>query len=129
MTYVLARAPAMKPDKSTFAGTGAVMVFSFAFRLPALKPKNAVTRLTPADHVVSTVHGTRTVLLDVRNGHYWGLDEVGTRIWTLAGEGLMETEIAERLAAEYQAEVAELLVDVKTFLNNLEKSKLLRRVA
>lgn len=129
MTYVLARAPANRPDELTSAGTGAVMVFSFAFRLPALKPKKAATRLTPADHVVSTVHGARTVLLDVRNGRYWGLDEVGTRIWTLTGEGLTATEIAERLSEEYQAEVPELLVDVKAFLAKMKKSKLLRRVA
>jgi len=103
------------------------MVFSFAFRLPF--KKSAATRLAPADHVVSTVHGTRTVLLDVRNGHYWGLDEVGTRIWSLTEEGLQPTEIAERLAQEYDANADDLLTDVNNFLKNLEKSKLVRRVA
>ena len=105
------------------------MVFSFAFRLPGFKPKSAATRLAPAEHVVSTVHGTRTVLLDVRNGHYWGLDEVGTRIWTLTEQGLTPEEIAARLAQEYEASTDDLLLDVKQFLENLEKSKLVRRVA
>jgi hypothetical protein len=105
------------------------MVFSFALRLPFSKPKNAAIRHIPAAHVVSTVHGTRTVLLDVRTGHYWGLDDVGSRIWTLANEGLASVEIAERLAEEYEAPVDDLVRDVTVFLDGLAKSKLMRRVA
>lgn len=129
MSYVLARAPAMSSEIQASAGTGAVMVFSFAFRLPSFKPKSAATRLVPAEYVVSTVHGTRTVLLDVRNGHYWGLDEVGSRIWQLTEQGLFAEEIAQRLAQEYDADITDLLADVRSFLDSLQKSKLMRRVA
>lgn len=128
MFYVSTRAPAEVPEPKTSAGTGAVMVFSFAFRLPTRKP-NAATRLVPAEHVVSTVHGTRTVLLDARNGHYWGLDEVGTRIWAHLSEGMSREEVAKRLADEYDADLEDLQADVDAFLDTLRKSKLVRRSA
>jgi len=68
------------------------MVYSSVVRLLALRPKkSAATRLIPAKHVVSTMHGTRTVLLNGHNGHYWGLDETGSRIWELLSAGKSAT--------------------------------------
>lgn len=129
MFYVSTCGWAPVPGPQAFAGTGADMVFSFALRFPAFKSKSAKTHLVPAKHVVSTVHGTRTVLLDARNGHYWGLDEVGSRIWTLMQEGLSPSAVAEKLAEEYDAPLAALEVDVRTFIENMRRSKLVREVA
>jgi hypothetical protein len=83
--YVRAQHHAMRVKQRTAAGTGVDMVSFFRSRNP--DTKRADSRLTPAKHVVSTVHGTRTVLLDSRSGHYYGLDEVGSRIWNLARAG------------------------------------------
>lgn len=105
------------------------MVFSFRFPFPAFKPKNAATRLVPAKHVVSTVHGTRTVLLDGRNGHYWGLDEVGSRIWSLMQEGHSPTGIAKKLSEEYEASPEALRADVDSFIDSMRRSKILREAA
>lgn len=124
MFYVLKGARALGLEPGTFAATGADMVFSFKSRLPAFKPKSAKKRLVPARHVVSTVHGTRTVLLDARSGHYYGLDEVGSRIWSLAREGLSASDITDRLTEEYDAPRESLAHDVTEFLTHLHKSRL-----
>lgn len=126
MFYILSRARAFVPGLEASTGTGAAMVFSFAFPFPAFKPKSAATRLIPAKHVVSTMHGTRTVLLDARNGNYWGLDEVGSRIWSLMQEGVGPVAIAEKLTEEYDASLEDLERDVETFIVNMRRSKLLR---
>ncbi|HET9439390.1 MAG TPA: PqqD family protein [Longimicrobiales bacterium] len=71
------------------------------------------------------MHGTRTVLLDSRSGHYYGLDEVGSRIWSLAQAGFAPSSIAEKLAEEYDAPPDRLRSDVQAFLSELRNSRLL----
>ena len=122
--YVFARAPMREPERTTSAGTGVAMVFSFRTRKPAEK-QCADSRLSPAKHVVSTMHGTRTVLLDSRSGHYYGLDEVGSRIWNLAEAGFPPSTIAAKLAQEYDAPEEKLERDVLDFIKELKHSRLL----
>ena len=121
--YVFTGAPTREAERITSAGTGVAMVFSFRSR-PAEK-QCADSRLTPAKHVVSTMHGTRTVLLDARSGHYYGLDEVGSRIWHLAEAGCSRAMIAEKLAEEYDAAPEKLRADVDTFIRHLKRARLL----
>ncbi len=97
----------------------------FSFRTKASAEVHADGRLLPAKHVVSTMHGTRTVLLDSRSGHYYGLDEVGSRIWNLAQAGVAPSSIAEKLAEEYDAPADKLKQDVQSFLADLRQSRLL----
>ncbi len=124
--YVFNGAPMREAERITSAGTGVAMVFSFRSR-PAEK-QCADSRLTPAKHVVSTMHGTRTVLLDSRSGHYYGLDEVGSRIWHLAEAGFAPSSIAEKLAQEYDAPPDKLQKDVTEFISELKQSRLLEEL-
>lgn len=124
--YVFGEAPQRVGEPESTAGTGVDMVSFFRSRRPT--EKRADSRLIPAKHVVSTMHGTRTVLLDSRSGHYYGLDEVGTRIWGLAQAGLPAATIAEKLASEYDAPAHKLAEDVSTFLRELKKSRLVEEL-
>ena len=65
---------------------------------------SADCRLVPARHVSTTVHGTRTVLLDPLRGRYIGLDEVAGRIWQLARFGADLQETVTWLVDEYDVE-------------------------
>jgi hypothetical protein len=49
------------------------------------------------------------VLLDLAKGTYFGLDQVGARIWTLIGDRASLSTVFETLAAEY--EVAPLVLE------------------
>jgi hypothetical protein len=60
-----------------------------------------------------------TVLLDLDTGVYFGLDEVGTRIWDLLCEGAIEDEIVDRLGEEYDAEPEQLRADLHDFVEQL----------
>ena len=86
---------------------------------------SAGLRLVPAKHVVTAVHGTRTVLLDPRRGRYYGLDEVGGRVWALMKEGLTLAAMLERLGQEYKVEANELEADVNELLDALKSKQLL----
>lgn len=97
---------------------------AFPFTAGWRRRARQAARLNPADHVVATVHGARTVLLDARGGHYYGLDEVGSRIWALLQEGATEEELAARLAEEYDADINRLRSDVAAFVNQMRKQRL-----
>jgi hypothetical protein len=72
-----------------------------------------------AEAVVSTGEGDRTVLLDPVGGEYYGLDEVGTRIWQLLPEHPTATALADRLFAEYEAPRERLEADAAALLGQL----------
>ena len=78
-----------------------------------------VTRFAHAPDVRSAVHADRTVLLDLRRERYYSLDDVGTRIWALLGEGADVPAMIERLAEEFDAPADRIAADVDAFLLRL----------
>ncbi len=87
-------------------------------------PDTAFRRL---DHVVSTGEGDRTVLLDPVRGEYFGLDEVGTRIWELLPEHPTAAALADRLFEEYDAPRERLEADAAALLGELAGHGLVAR--
>jgi len=81
--------------------------------------------LRTAEHVVSTQQAGATILLDVRGGEYYTLNEVGGRIWALLSEGATVTAVVERLAGEFEVPPHQLSRDVEGFVEHLRRSKLL----
>ena len=77
-------------------------------RISSSVASSADSRLVPATHVVAVVHGTRTVLLDPRRGRYYGLDEVGGRIWALALKERSVREIVRLLVEEFDVDPSTL---------------------
>ncbi len=65
------------------------------------------------------------VLLDLESGTYFGLNEVGTRIWNLLREGLPEERIAEIIAAEFDGDAPTIRADVRALLADLESRRLI----
>jgi hypothetical protein len=65
------------------------------------------------------------VLLDLSSGIYFGLNEVGTRVWQMVGEGRGEAEIVAALAAAYEADAAIIDRDVARLLEDLRARRLI----
>ena len=65
------------------------------------------------------------VLLDLGSGTYFGLNEVGTRIWNLLREGLPEDAIVRTIAEEYEGDAVTIRADVRRLLSELESRKLI----
>jgi hypothetical protein len=83
------------------------------------------SRWRHAPDVTSTREGDRTVLLDHRAGAYFGLDEVGTRVWELLGAGASLSAVVDALAEEYEAPRAVLERDTTEIVSRLRSSNLL----
>lgn len=69
--------------------------------------------------------GEEAVVMSQRHGQYYGLDEVGARIWSLLTEhGRLET-VSELLCAEYDADPETLSSDLLKFVHTMEGYHLL----
>ena len=68
-----------------------------------------------------------TVLLDLASESYFGLDEVGTRIWTLLNEDKTAVEMVDVLLEEYEVERETLEGDVRDLLTALIEAGLLEQ--
>jgi hypothetical protein len=61
------------------------------------------------------------VILDLKNGIYYGLDEVGARIWTLVQQPRRVQEILETLISEYDVETERCESDLLSLLRELKR--------
>jgi hypothetical protein len=65
------------------------------------------------------------VLLDLQSGTYFGLNEVGSRIWELMESPVSVAEINAKLLDEFEVSDVVLAADVDAFLDVLHEKKLL----
>ena len=72
--------------------------------------------ITQSPDVISQEVSGETVLLDLESEHYFGLDEVGTRIWQLIKQTNDLKEIYQTLLAEYDVPEDRLQQDLDTLL-------------
>ena len=72
--------------------------------------------ITLSPEVISQEVSGETVLLDLESENYFGLDEVGTRIWQLIKETNDLQAIYQTLLAEYDVSEQRLQQDLDTLL-------------
>ncbi|HEU4993251.1 MAG TPA: lasso peptide biosynthesis PqqD family chaperone [Gemmatimonadaceae bacterium] len=68
---------------------------------------------------VSSDLGGETILLSMENAMYYGLDEVGSRIWELVREPVRVSDIRDVIADEYDVDVDRCEADVLAFLREM----------
>ena len=90
-----------------------------------------VLKLTSSSIVVATTDqlsselGGEAVILDMKAGVYFGLDEVGTRIWSLVQQPRCVADICAELQAEYEVERARCEAAVLTPLAEMSDAGLI----
>jgi len=77
---------------------------------------NLKQTITLSPEVISQEVSGETVLLDLESENYFGLDEVGTRIWQLIKETNDLKVMYETLLAEYDVAEQRLQQDLDTLL-------------
>jgi hypothetical protein len=83
-------------------------------------------RMTASPDVVFRALGGEAIVLSLDGGVYFGLDEVGTRIWQLL-ESHDLAGIAAALAGEYDVDRSVVEGDVVAFVETLMGKGLVRR--
>ena len=82
-------------------------------------------RLIPSPDAAESRVGDETVLLHRKSGLYFGLDAMGTRIWSMLKEGRNPTQICTEIACGHDVERATVEADVRAFLGDLDAHSLI----
>ena len=85
-------------------------------------------KITASDDVVARVVAGETVLLNLATGTYFGLNEVGGRIWQLLDSGgCTLAEAAVKLEAEFEVSLEAAQADVLSLAGDLTEHGLIER--
>lgn len=76
------------------------------------------------DLVFSNMDG-ETVMMSIKNSEYYGLDEIGSRIWELLENPESAESLTGKLIEEYDVARETCLADVLEFLQELELKQLI----
>ena len=68
--------------------------------------------------------GDEVVVLDLNSGTYYGLDELGARIWTLIEQPASLPAIRETIMSEYEVDAETCERDILAFLNQMQAAGL-----
>lgn len=82
-------------------------------------------RVTICDDVVFRVLGEESVILSLDSGVYFGLDAIGTRMWTLLNEHDLRG-VAAAVHEEFDAPLDQIEQDVVAIVEQLIAKKLVR---
>jgi len=94
--------------------------------MPALSIADSDPIERDPDLVHAGVDG-ETVMMSIQHGHYFGLNEVGSRIWALLETPTSLGQLRSQLMAEYQVDAAECRQDVDAFVGELLSLGIVRR--
>jgi hypothetical protein len=93
---------------------------------PTLTPQMRVRRI---DDVLETDIDDETVMMDIDQGRYFGLNDTGTRIWALLAQPILVCDLCDQLAAEFNVPPEQCEQEVLDFLGGLSTRGLLQVVA
>jgi hypothetical protein len=79
--------------------------------------------LVPADVLVQELQG-ESVLLNVRSGRYFGLDDMGTRMWAALTTAETLQAARDGLLAEYDVDAERLEQDLRVLVEKLVENGL-----
>jgi hypothetical protein len=77
-----------------------------------------VTVVAAKDQISSDLGG-EVAILDLTGGVYYGLDEIGARIWKLIQEPIAVNQVQATIVEEYDADQIGIERDVLAFLQRL----------
>lgn len=75
--------------------------------------------LSHAAGLVAADLDQKKVMMSIESGKYYGLDEIGTRIWELLEKKPAFCELVQELLKEYDVDEAACRRDLLSFLNKL----------
>ncbi|HEX9887724.1 MAG TPA: lasso peptide biosynthesis PqqD family chaperone [Longimicrobiales bacterium] len=88
-------------------------------------PTDDVFASRSPDQVFAELDG-QVVMMSVRNGAYYSLDHMGSRIWDRIEEPVSVSTLCGEIVQEYDVTPEEARDDIVTFLRGLEAEGLVR---
>jgi len=86
---------------------------------------NFTKKVRITDSVFTQVIDDEMVILDTESENYFGLDSIGTVMWEQLRVNNSLEELAQYMLEHYDVQEGVLKEDIKTFVTNLVKNKLI----
>ena len=83
-------------------------------------------KIKVSDDVMFRILGDEAVLLNLANGTYFGLDDVGTRMWQLMSEHGSTDKVVEVMLEEYEVDESLLQSDLAKLVKDLTDNSLVK---
>ncbi len=84
------------------------------------------TRIVAGNDLLTGGFDTEAVILDLRDGVYYGLDGVGASMWSLLQRPTSLIALRDAIVAEYDVEPARCLADLRELCAELLRRGLIR---
>jgi hypothetical protein len=91
----------------------------------ALEPQMQVCRI---GDVLDVDMDGELVMMDIEQGRYFGLNQTGTRIWTLLAQPVIISDLCDKLMAEFSVDQKQCEQEVVAYLEKLLTRGLLQVV-
>ncbi len=88
-----------------------------------LKKQSLVSRKI---ETLASGYEDETVMINIENGMYYGLDPVASRIWEIVAKPVAVSDLIDILLAEFDVSHDRCKQEVVKFLSKLEDQKLLK---
>ena len=83
-------------------------------------PLTASSEVVASKNQVATQLGAEVVILGVDAGRYFGLNEVGARVWDLVQTPIRVSALCDALLSEFEVDRQELEKDVLELLTDMQ---------
>jgi Coenzyme PQQ synthesis protein D (PqqD) len=89
-------------------------------------PISSHSIVSAAPEQVSCALADESAILNLKNSVYYGLDPVGTRIWSLLQQPISVAELRDTILDEYDVEAARCETDLLDLLETMRDEGLIR---
>ncbi len=83
------------------------------------------TVISQIEEIVASDIDGETVMMSIQNGEYYGLDDIGSRIWGLFNKPVRVSDLIDTLLERFDVDRDTCKKDVLKFLNELNEDKIL----
>lgn len=84
------------------------------------------SRISRRNENVSAEVDGETVLMSIKNGNYYGMNPVGSRIWELIEKETTFGALCETLLKEFDATPAQIQTETSAFISHLMEEDLIQ---
>jgi hypothetical protein len=84
------------------------------------------TVISRSPSVLAAEVGDEIVMMSIEQGHYFGLDDIGSDIWKRIEPPCSFATLIDGLAAEYEADRATIAADVQALLGRMAEQDVVR---
>ena len=83
------------------------------------------TTIIKAKDVMFNALDGKGVLMNLKKGNFYNLNETGVTIWELSSKEIKVSEIIDKIVAEYAVDREQITADVCQFINDMKENELI----